>query len=231
MLKATSPHLRRLMQCKLQSPTLIGIWLCNSEPLDPDSSEVKKSALQNSTACRLSLVVIWSFFTLSSLLIHIYSFGIMKPKHTWCQQPVPRVPVSPPVVSRMEAFEEITIFEDVKLLQPIAQENLVLWRASSGSFQHLPSPQPIVGSSPIMDYLAQQGAVLPSYLPPFSCLCPETYLDMLHALTSQREATSKRVRLISKSGVYMSPHDTRSHRAKTALINDESTSLPVKSSI
>lgn len=223
MLKATSPHLRRLMQCKLQSPSLIGIWCVQFRTVRP--WQFKSQKVSTSKLNRLSS------FDLSSLLIHIYSFGIMKPKHTWCQQPVPRVPVSPPVVSRMEAFEEITIFEDVKLLQPIAQEHLVLWRASSGSFQHLPSPQPIVGSSPIMDYLAQQGAVLPSYLPPFSCLCPETYLDTLHALTSQREATSKRVRLISKSGVYMSPHDTRSHRAKTALINDESTSLPVKSSI
>ncbi|KAI7801938.1 hypothetical protein IRJ41_018082 [Triplophysa rosa] len=89
----------------------------------------------------------------------------MKPKHTWCQQPgMPRVSVSPPVVSRMEAFKEITIFEDIKLLPPIAQEHLVLWRASSGSFQHLLSPRPIIRPSPIMDYLAQQGLMDPRYL-------------------------------------------------------------------
>lgn len=216
MLERTSSHLRPLMQCKVQSLWLIGIWFRNSDPLGPDGWKVKKSALGNSTTCHHL----------------IYSLGIMKPKHTWRQQPgMPRVSVSPPVVSGMEAFKEIPILEDAKLLPPIAQEHLILWRASSGSFPHLPSPQPIIGSSPIMDYLVQQGAVLPSYLPPLSCLCPETYLDMLHALMSQQEATSRRVRLISKSGVYMSPHDTRSRRAKTPLINDESTSLPVKSSI
>ncbi len=62
---------------------------------------------------------------------------------------------------------------------------------------------------------AQQGAVPPSYLSPLGCLCPETYLDM-HTTCAYVSAgrppwdTSRRVRLISNSGAYMSPHDTQS---------------------
>lgn len=163
-------------------------------------------------------------FDLSSLLIYIYSFGIMKPKHTWCKQPgMPRVSVSPPVVSggiqRNHHIWGHKTFAAGIARTPRSLESFI-WK-------HLLSPRPSIRSSPIMDYLAQ----LPSYLPPLSCLCPETHLDMLHTLMSQREATSRRIRLISKSGVYVSLHDTRSHQAKMLLINDESTSLPVKSSI
>lgn len=83
---------------------------------------------------------------------------------------------------------------------------------------------------------AQQGAVPPSYLPPLGLFVPRNifrHARYMRLCLSGRPPwdTSRRVRLISNSGAYMSPHDTHSQRAKSLLINDESTSLPVKSSI